>query len=130
MKGDVKFVEHVITGLHANRQALEVRLEESSAALVEANRGLVEREEAVYLCKIAERLPSVKTTSASLESAKLENAFLQDRIGDLDRAQQRRRTKAVLMCHAIEELRGDLESEMVKADDSMSVSNVSNISVA
>ena len=124
-------LNQAVSNLHAQREQLERRVFESSRDLEGAKNRELDKQEAVYLAKIAEKFPVRKITVSSLEAANEENAFLNEKLGILEKREKRKRTNAILLCHAVEELRIDLESEIsTKTTAESFSSNISDISIA
>ena len=126
---DFDVARNTLNRLHAERQEAERRVQESARNLELAKAQRVEQQEAFYLAKIAVRFPSRSVTSSALESATLENSFLQEKIQEIDTMLTRKRNLATLMCHAMDDLKEEMNAE--DRDERMSVSsNISDISVA
>ena len=122
----MRYVDSVLGKLHSQREELERRLSEANEVLTLRQSRQAENEEAMYLAKIADRFPARNATVSSLEYASQEIADLRDNLEDLEKAQARKRTHAKLLCHAVEELRQDLEGDIGQSMDvSSSISDIS-----
>ena len=124
---DFVVARNALDGLHAERQAAEKRAEESARKLANAKAHQAERLEAYYLAKMTDKIPFRSATAAALDSAALENSFLQDKIEEIDAMLTRKRNLATIICHAMDDLKEEMNED--DRDDRMSVSsNISDIS--
>jgi predicted nucleic acid-binding Zn-ribbon protein len=131
MSSDLEFLQGRLRHLESEKHGLEISLERSKNSLRQATAELAEKEEAIYLSRIADRFPSRGKTMSSLETVVQEKQSLEQRMQQLEKAEARKRTQAMLLCHAVEELRNDLHAELATSE-SMSVvsSSISDISIA
>ena len=122
----MRYVDGILGKLHGQREELQGRLEHSKEVLEAKLSARAENEEAMYLARIAEKFASRKTTALSLESVSQEIAFLSDKLEALDKGHARKKTHAMLLCHAVEELRNELETDVGQSMDvSSSISDIS-----